>query len=386
MEESKTAYRPILTPMEILIVEDELIAANSLAMDLKKLGFGVAGIVNTGKKAIAWVEKSPPDLILMDIMLRGKMDGIATAEAIYSRRQIPIIYLTAYADQNTITRAQTLPVYGYLVKPHRLEELKTTICMALAKFQLDKQIYEQLCKEKKANQIKGDTIFTAFHELRSHLTYILGYIEVIRDYSEKLSSEQKQKYFNYVTSAVSEITELLNKLLLISRAEEGKIPLFPTDFDLVSYLEKLIEYHQSKTDIHRIILSKYKQICRVFLDQQMVDNIGHNLLSNAIKYSPNGGVIKVNLTVEEAKNEVVLEVKDEGIGVPKEHLEKIFCPFVRGENVGNIKGHGLGLFIVKKSVDLLQGRIEVESEENKGTTFRVFLPRQLPVHHDPLQG
>ncbi|HIK36743.1 MAG: ATP-binding protein [Geminocystis sp.] len=365
--------------MEILIVEDELIAANSLAMDLKKLGFGVAGIVNTGKKAIAWVEKSPPDLILMDIMLRGKMDGIATAEAIYSRRQIPIIYLTAYTDHNTLTRAQSLPVYGYLVKPHRLEELKTTICMALAKFQLDKQIYEQLCKQKEANQIKGDAIVTAFHELRSHLTYILGYIEVIRDYSEKLSSEQKQKYFKIVISAVNEITDLLNKLLLVSRAEEGKIPLSPTSFELVSHLEKLIAYHQNKTARHRLILSTNKPICKVFLDQQMFDNIVHNLLSNAIKYSPKGGEIRVNVRASEAKNQVLLEVKDEGIGIPKKQLEKIFCPFVRGENVGDIKGHGLGLFIVKKSVDLLQGRIEVESEGNKGTTFRLFLPCQLPV-------
>ncbi len=357
----------------ILIVEDELIAAESLALDLKKLGYHICAVVNSGEKAISQVEKSTPDLILMDIMLKGEMDGITAAEKIYHQWKIPIIYLSAYADTNTLQRAQSTPVYGYLVKPYKIADISTTISMALAKYEEDKHKDEALSQEKKINQIKSRALATASHDLRTPLTNILGYTELIRDYGDRIPPEKKERYFNFIKSAVGKMKDSLEDLLLISRAEEGKVTLYPEKFNLVEYLEILIEEYKNLSDTHQIRLCSNQNQYEVCLDQKILNHILHNLLSNAIKYSPRGGEVSLKLNMNEG--EIILEVEDNGIGIPEDYQDKLFQLFERGDNVGDIKGNGLGLSIVKKAVDLCNGTIFVESEENRGSKFTVILPQ-----------
>lgn len=357
----------------ILIVEDELIAAESLALDLKKLGYHINAVVNSGEKAISQVKKSPPDLILMDIMLKGKMDGITAAQQIYHQWKIPIIYLSAYADADTLQRAKATPVYGYLVKPYKIADISTTVSMALAKYREDKHTEEELCAEKKINQLKSRALATASHDLRTPLTNILGYTELIRDYGDRISPDKKERYFNFIKSAVGKMKDSLEDLLLISRAEEGKVTLYPQNFNLVEYLEILVEEYKNLSDEHQIKLCTNDNQYDVCLDQKILNHILHNLLSNAIKYSPQGG--EVRLKLDKNEEEIILEIEDDGIGIPEDYQDKLFHLFERGNNVGNIKGNGLGLSIVKKAVELCQGNIFVESEENKGSKFTVVLPR-----------
>src|ERR1035437_9908621 len=104
-------------PITILVVEDEKIVAMDIAGSLKSVGYKVAGIVASGKEAIDLVDQNPPDLILMDIRIKGDIDGIQTAEIIQSQHDIPIVYLTAFADENTLSRARITTPYGYIIKP-----------------------------------------------------------------------------------------------------------------------------------------------------------------------------------------------------------------------------------------------------------------------------
>ncbi len=128
-----------MSEVKILIVEDERILALGLKKKLEKLGFKVTATASTGEDAIKSVKSDKPDLILMDIVLKGEMDGIDAAKLIISMHNIPVIYLTAYADDKTINRAaQTYP-YGYLMKPYKERELKANIDMALHKFQHEKE-------------------------------------------------------------------------------------------------------------------------------------------------------------------------------------------------------------------------------------------------------
>lgn len=360
----------------ILIVEDELIAAESLALDLKKLGYHICAVVNSGEKAISQVEKSPPNLILMDIMLKGEMDGITAAQKIYHQWKIPIIYLSAYADANTLERAKSIPVYGYLVKPYKVADISTTISMALAKYKEDKHQEEELSAQRKVNQIKSRALATASHDLRTPLTNILGYTELIRDYGDRIPPEKKERYFNFIKSAVGKMKDSLEDLLLISRAEEGKVTLYPEKFNLLEYLEILVEEYKNLSDNHVIKLSSDEARYEVCLDQKILNHILHNLLSNAIKYSPEGG--EINLRLKSNQEEIIIEIEDEGIGIPADYQDKLFRLFERGSNVGQIKGNGLGLSIVKKAIDLCKGKIFVESEENKGSKFTVILPRNHP--------
>jgi len=129
---------------KVFIVEDEIIAAESLTIDLQKLGYQVVGRANTKEKAIAKIKETEPNLVLMDIKIKGEEDGINTAQTLQNIASIPVIYLTAYADSETLKRATKTSPYGYLVKPYKIDDLNSTINIALQKYQEIQETKKQL--------------------------------------------------------------------------------------------------------------------------------------------------------------------------------------------------------------------------------------------------
>ena len=127
----------------ILIVEDEAIEAMDIQQRLVGLGYPLPDIAYNGEEGVRKVEKTQPDLVLMDIMMPGKMDGVAAAEQIRSRFDIPIIFLTAYSDENTLRRAKITAPYGYIVKPFQERELHITVDMALYRHKLERELRER---------------------------------------------------------------------------------------------------------------------------------------------------------------------------------------------------------------------------------------------------
>jgi EAL domain-containing protein (putative c-di-GMP-specific phosphodiesterase class I)/CheY-like chemotaxis protein len=130
----------VIEKPKIMIVEDELIVAENLSQNLERLGYQVSAVVNSGEDAIQTALATPPDLVLMDIMLLGSIDGIEAASEIYFQLKIPVIYMTAYADQNTLERAKKTEPYGYLVKPFKPQEIQTTIEIAFHRYQIEKNL------------------------------------------------------------------------------------------------------------------------------------------------------------------------------------------------------------------------------------------------------
>ena len=124
---------------KILVVEDERIVAKDLQRRLQRLGYTVCAIASSGQEAIEQVAQTPPHIVLMDIILQGPMDGVEAAEHIRARFNIPIIYLTAHADANTLQRAKATEPFGYLLKPFEARALQTTIEMALYKHQMERE-------------------------------------------------------------------------------------------------------------------------------------------------------------------------------------------------------------------------------------------------------
>ncbi|MDR3610008.1 MAG: response regulator [Ignavibacteriaceae bacterium] len=147
-----------VSPISILIVEDEKIVAMDIAGSLKSEGYEVSGIVASGQEAIEQVEKNPPDLILMDIRIKGEIDGIQTAEIIQDQNDIPIVYLTAYADENTLSRAKITAPYGYIIKPFDKKTAHTMIEMALYKNRMERKIKENERWLAKTLQYSGDAM------------------------------------------------------------------------------------------------------------------------------------------------------------------------------------------------------------------------------------
>jgi PAS domain S-box-containing protein len=151
---------------QILIVEDERIVAESLAMTLRDLGYGVAGVAASGDGAIELAQEKRPDLILMDVLLHGDMTGIGAAEEIRSQFRIPIIYLTAYADDKTLDQAKVTEPFGYLIKPFEERELHASIEMALYKSEMERSLRESEERYKELAESIGDVFFAMDKDLR----------------------------------------------------------------------------------------------------------------------------------------------------------------------------------------------------------------------------
>jgi signal transduction histidine kinase len=357
----------------ILIVEDELLIAKGLSRKLKKLGYAVVDIVSSGEAALEKAADIQPDLVLMDIVIKGKMDGIEAAIKIHELYNIPVIYLTAYADDNTLERARTSGSYGYILKPYKERELHATIKMTLQKHQKDVQLRHSLAEAKAIGQEKSRYLSLASHDLRNPLTTIMMSAELLEKYDRKLSSDKKLTLLKRIKNAANNMNLLLEDVLTLSQTESGKVTLNPTPLDLVEFARNLLELLQCNSgENHHLIFQNQGDFSQACLDKNLLIHILTNLLSNAIKYSPEGGTVSLEAIGE--PHQVTFHIRDEGIGMPPDFKDKLFQQFERGSNVGQIKGTGLGLSIVKRAVELHGGQISFESEEGQGTTVIVTLP------------
>lgn len=171
--------------IKIVIVEDESIIAKDIQDTLKNLGYSVPAVVSDGEKAIEAVHKYKPDIVLMDIMLKGEMSGIDAAKIIRDRFNIPVIFLTAYADEETLEKAKPSVPYGYIIKPFKEKELLATIEMAINKFREDieikkeRDIYQSIISRKD----EPDSIFVrADYRLNKIKFTDIYFIEALKDY------------------------------------------------------------------------------------------------------------------------------------------------------------------------------------------------------------
>lgn len=234
------------------------------------------------------------------------------------------------------------------------------------------EIRRALDRERDLNGMKTRFVSMTSHEFRTPLTTILSSAELIEHYGDRCSSEKKQKFLQKIKTAAKHMTSLLNDVLLINKTDAGKAAFKPQLSNLTTFCNDIIEELQITTAEHQLIMSSQLTNATIPIDRKLMRHILTNLLSNAINYSPSGGDITISLTQHE--DEIELQVKDSGIGIPEASRATLFESFVRGSNVGTISGTGLGLAIVKKSVDLHQGRIDCHSIVDEGTTFIIRLP------------
>ncbi len=366
-----------MSEARILIVEDEFLIAQGLARKLQKLGYQILDIVASGAEAIQRTREFHPDLILMDILIEGDKDGIETAAEIYQSYFVPVIYVTAYADDQTLKRAQSTGSYGYILKPFNERELHATIQIALGKHQQAIQLQQSLLSAEAKSQEKSQHLSKASHNLRNRMTVIQAIAGILHEYGEQLSSQKRQKHLELIRASIQNMDNILEDVLFLGRSESAKQPFNPESINIIEFCQSLLEEYQAiTTEKHTLNFFYSSNYSQAYLDIKLLYYILTNLLSNAIKYSPNGGCINLEFSCD--LQQVIFRVTDEGIGIPFSYYQKLFQQFERASNVGNIKGTGLGLSIVKQAVDLHQGEITFQSELGKGTTFTVKLPHILP--------
>jgi PAS domain S-box-containing protein len=237
----------------------------------------------------------------------------------------------------------------------------------------EQEISKALAREKELNELKSRFVSMTSHEFRTPLAVIASSAGILQDFGHKLDDDKKQKHLTCIQTYVKHTTQLLDDILLINKAENGKLAFDPAPLDLITFCEKLAEEIQLSAPNHKIIFtSNPKSGIIGKLDKKLLRQILINLLSNAIKYSRENGLINFKLNWQ--KTNITFTIQDQGIGIPAADQVKLFECFHRAGNVGNIAGTGLGLSIVAKCIEVHKGSISVNSHEGIGTTFIVTIP------------
>ncbi len=229
------------------------------------------------------------------------------------------------------------------------------------------ELAQALSKEKELGDLKSRFVSMASHEFRTPLSTILSSASLVAKYVQGDEQDKRDKHIQRIKSAVHNLTDILNEFLSIGKIEDGKIVTNFSRFSIKDLLANICGELQGIAKKDQQIICSHEGESEVFLDMTLLRNIFINLLSNAIKFSPEGGKIVLNTIT--APDTVTVRISDSGIGISEKDQEHLFERFFRGTNVTNIQGTGLGLHIVGKYVELMNGQIECVSELEKGTTF-----------------
>lgn len=237
----------------------------------------------------------------------------------------------------------------------------------------ESEILNALAKEKELSELRSRFVSITSHEFRTPLTTILLAAELLEYYGQQWTEEEKLEQLHLIQLSVRQMTQLLDDILLIGKAEAGRMQFNPVQLDLNQLCQDLVMQMLPQAGSRQVItFANQCSINHARMDEKLLRRILSNLLSNAIKYSPPDGRIRFELTCQDGM--AVFEIQDWGIGIPPKDQQHLFEFFQRASNAANIPGTGLGLAIVKKCVDLHHGQVIVFSEVGVGTTFKVSLP------------
>jgi signal transduction histidine kinase len=236
-----------------------------------------------------------------------------------------------------------------------------------------KDLFYALNKEKELNELKSRFVSMASHEFRTPLTTMMSSLSLVTKYGEQNDTENQKKHVGKIKTSINNLTDILNDFLSVSKLEEGKIENMPEEVNIKSFVADVISEMQAMASNNQKLIQIHTGSEQVSVDKKLVKNILFNLISNALKFSPSGGEIEVKVQV--LNSSIKIAVKDNGIGISAEDQAHLFERFFRGQNVTHIQGTGLGLNIVARYVELMNGSLHFDSIENKGTTFTIIIPQ-----------
>jgi len=255
----------------------------------------------------------------------------------------------------------------------RVDERTHILKEALQKLeQSQHELNEALDKERQLNEIKSRFVSMASHEFRTPLSAVLSSASLLSKYIKEDEQDKRDRHINRIKDSVKHLNDILEDFLSLGRLDEGRIAADPIEFNLKDMIVETLSDMKIILKPEQKFLNKYEGEEKVFADKKLLKNILFNLLSNAIKFSNDNAEIILNS--HRNKSTALIEVKDKGIGISIEDQKHLFSSFFRGSNANNIQGTGLGLHIVKRYIDLMNGNVHLQSEQGKGTIVSITFP------------
>ena len=365
----------------ILIVDDRPENLISLQKVLQAHNFDV-DTASSGEEALKKVLKNNYVLIILDVQMPD-MDGFEVAEAIsgFSKaKDTAIIFLSAVnTELKFITKGYLSGGLDYITKPVDINVLLLKIKTFYRIYEQSRklnEVQEKLLEEiefrKEAEHKKDEFISIASHELKTPLTSVKGYIQLLQRSLDKGNKELARNHLDKASIQLEKLNELIVDLLDISKIESGKMKFNMKAFCADNMVNNAIEMlQQSNPDF---IITKLGQTSEmIFGDEMRLEQVVINFITNAIKYAP--GTNQVNVTINIKDEKLYLAVKDFGIGIPTEQQEKIFDKFYRvEENSNRFNGLGIGLYICSEIIKRHGGTIGVNSVPDEGSEFYFIIP------------
>jgi signal transduction histidine kinase len=365
--------------MKILLVEDSrtsVLLVQTLLQDdpLETYDLHVAGTLSDAQ---ARLDSEKFDLILLDLTLPDT-SGLATVDSIFKVADgTGIVVLTAQNDEELGLAALRHGAQDFLVK----DETYRRVLLRAIKYARQRSLAEKEIREAKelaefATRSKSSFIANLSHELRTPLNAVIGFSEMMLSGITGKMTDKQHEYTNDIFKSGRYLLGLIGTVLDISKIEANKLELHNGIVNMRDIIADVVErlqgaYHDGKIEI---VVDVAPGLPKLYGDETMLTQVVTNLIGNAVKYSPDGGEVRVSAAVEDA--DMIFIVKDEGIGIPKDEIEKVLQPFGRTEQArqSNIDGTGLGLPLTKGLVEAHGGTLMIESDTGKGTTVTVRLP------------
>ena len=365
---------------KLLVVDDVQTNVLLLKALLGKEGYCIL-VANNGQEALEVIRNENPDLILLDVMMPG-MDGFEVAERLKSeefRCEIPIIFLTALDDTQSIVNGFKLGVGDFISKPFRKEELMVRIKHQLS-LVAARRIIEEKNEELRKTIAGRDKMYSVIaHDLRSPMASMKMLLNTIMMSVEKDKIDPDIFDMLEMSNKTSEeVFSLLDNLLKWTKSQLGKLTVIPQKLDISGLADGVVEVMNSVAEVKHIKLIRTDhESFFVYVDIEMIKSILRNLISNAVKFSNPDSEIKVGIKAEDGK--VIVSVTDSGKGIKKEDQHKLLKDSTHFTTYGtnSEEGSGLGLLLCRDFARKNGGELWFESEENLGSVFSFSLPQLI---------
>lgn len=367
-------------PTRILVVEDEAIVAADIRRNLIDLGYEVMETASSAEEAIARASEMRPDLALMDIHIKGDLDGIETAEILRKRFRVPVIYVTAYADEMTVERAKKTEPQGYLLKPIKISELRSVVEIGLYKHSMDTRLRERDEQLEAANADLEAFSYSAAHDLRTPLTAIGGFAATLLKHAANLDEAERHDLTERIYSSSQRMGQIIDDLLKFASLTRVELRRIPTDLGAIA---REVADGLSKQDSARVVELTIAEPALGMGDPGLLRSALENLLGNAWKFTGKVPDPKIEFGSVQEDGQTVYFVSDNGVGFDMASADKLFAPFQRLHDVRQFEGTGIGLAGVQRIIQRHGGRIWAESTPDEGATFWFSLGESEDVTDHP---